>query len=103
MPESSTPGPCQEDDTVCILRTRSGAEFDFEWESQLLRLQAELSDGSYIPGAYRNFYIHEPKRRKISAAPFRDRVVHHAVVRVLEPNYESRLVDTYSGAYDTER
>jgi retron-type reverse transcriptase len=73
------------------------AEFDFAWESQLLRLQAELSDGSYLPGPYRNFYIHEPKRRKISAAPFRDRVVHHAVVRVLEPSYESRFIyDSYA-------
>ncbi|HEY5315564.1 MAG TPA: hypothetical protein VIK18_23740 [Pirellulales bacterium] len=69
------------------------AEFEFAWESELLRLQRELRDGSYLPGPYRNFYIFEPKRRKISAAPFRDRVVHHAVVRVLEPIYERRFID----------
>jgi hypothetical protein len=42
-----------------------------------LRLQAELSDMSYRPGAYRSFYIRDPKRRLISVVPFRDRVVHH--------------------------
>jgi len=73
------------------------AQFDFAWESELLQLQRELEDGVYEPGEYRNFYIHEPKRRKISAAPFRDRIVHHALVRVLEPIYEPRfLSDSYA-------
>ena len=73
------------------------AQFDFDWESQLLRLQKELISNAYRPGAYRNFYIYEPKRRKISAAPFRDRVVHHAIVRVLEPIYERRFIyDSYA-------
>ena len=84
----------------CRRRKRSNpdsARFDFAWESELLRLQQELRDGSYQPGEYRNFYIHEPKRRKIGAAPFRDRVVHHAVVRVLEPIYERRFIqDSYA-------
>jgi RNA-directed DNA polymerase len=64
------------------------ARFDFAWEANLLELQQELNDGPYQPGAYRHFFIHDPKRRKISAAPFRDRVVHHAVVNVLTPLYE---------------
>lgn len=71
--------------------------FDFAWESHLLQLQRELTDGTYQPGGYRNFYVLEPKRRKISAAPFRDRIVHHAVVGVLEPLYERRfLYDSYA-------
>lgn len=41
--------------------------------------------------------VHDPKRRKISAAPFRDRVVHHAVVAALEPIYERGFVfDSYA-------
>ena len=73
------------------------ARFDFDWERQLLVLQQELLTGTYQPAAYRNFYIHEPKRRKISAAPFRDRVVHHSLVRVLEPIYERRFIfDSYA-------
>ncbi|MFZ1006957.1 MAG: reverse transcriptase/maturase family protein [Candidatus Sulfotelmatobacter sp.] len=76
---------------------RGAAEFDFNWESNLLSLRQELIDGSYRPGTYRNFYIVDPKPRKISAAPFRDRVLHHAVVRVLEPIYERRFIfDSYA-------
>ncbi len=84
----------------CRRRKRYRAEavrFDFAWEAHLLRLQQELTDGTYRPGCYRNFYVFEPKRRKISAAPFRDRIVHHAVVGVLEPLYERRFLhDSYA-------
>ncbi len=55
------------------------AAFEACWADNLLELQDVLRDGNYTPGTYSHFYIHEPKRRKISAAPFRDRVVHHAV------------------------
>ena len=49
------------------------AAFEHLLEEYLLRLQEELSSFSYQPGVYTSFYIHEPKRRLISAAPFRDR------------------------------
>lgn len=84
----------------CRRRKRSkpeAAAFEFAWESELLTLQRELIDGSYMPGPYVNFYIFEPKKRKISAAPFRDRVVHHAVVSILEPLFERRFIfDSYA-------
>lgn len=52
---------------------------------------------TYSPGAYVHFYIHEPKRRKISAAPFRDRVVHHALCNIIEPLFEVRFhPDSYA-------
>jgi hypothetical protein len=35
-----------------------------------------------------HFSIHEPKERLISAAPFRDRVVHHVLCQVIEPAFE---------------
>ncbi len=57
------------------------AAFEFDLEENLLQLWKELTAQSYIPGPYRHFTIHYPKHRKISAAPFRDRVVHHALVR----------------------
>jgi hypothetical protein len=73
------------------------AAFDYAWESNLLNLLRELEDGGYRPGPYRNFFIVDPKRRKISAAPFRDRVLHHAVVRILEPIFESKFIyDSYA-------
>jgi len=43
---------------------------------------------SWRPGGYQSFYIREPKRRCISAAPFRDRVVHHALCNIIEPRFE---------------
>ncbi len=67
------------------------ANFDQRAEERILTLQQELRNGTYRPGVSHHFYIHEPKLRKISAAPFRDRVVHHALVNVLEPFYEARF------------
>jgi retron-type reverse transcriptase len=64
---------------------------------RLLALRDELRSGSYLPGDYTHFYIHEPKRRRISAAPFRDRVVHHALCNIIEPEFERRfIVDSYA-------
>lgn len=76
---------------------REVARFEARVEEELFGLQAELRDQTYKPGGYRHFYIQEPKRRKISAAPFRDRVVHHALVNVIEPIFERRFIfDSYA-------
>jgi len=75
----------------------SVAAFEYDQETELLRLRDELASRTWQPGAYHSFYIHDPKRRLISAAPFRDRVVHHALVSVIEPLWEARFVhDTYA-------
>jgi len=58
----------------------------------LLALQAELRTDAYKPGGYTQFTLHEPKRRIISAAPFRDRVVHHALCNQIEPLFEARFI-----------
>ncbi len=66
-------------------------------EPELLRLTRELRAGSYHPGPYRYFSIRDPKPRTISVAPFRDRVVHHALVSVLEPVFEPTFIfDSYA-------
>ncbi len=71
--------------------------FFYRLEPELLRLQAELESGDYRPGGYRYFTIHEPKERRIAVASFRDRVVHHALVGVLEPIFErSFIFDSYA-------
>lgn len=73
------------------------ATFHFDLERQLNHLQDELRDHSYRPGPYRTFEIHEPKRRLISAAPYRDRVVHHALCGILERLFEPTFVfDSYA-------
>ena len=61
-------------------------------ETELLLLREELLSGAYLPGAYRFFEIREPKRRLIAAAPFRDRVVHHALCQFMAPVLERRFI-----------
>ena len=73
------------------------AEFFRDLEANLLALRDELEGGAYRPGAYRTFEVREPKRRMISVAPFRDRVVHHALVAAVEPVFEPRFIhDSYA-------
>lgn len=73
------------------------AAFEHRLEENLLQLQEELRTRTYRPGAYVSFVIHEPKRRVISAAPFRDRVVHHALCNVIEPIFERGFcADSYA-------
>jgi len=69
------------------------AAFEFKLEDNLIQLQDELMDERYRPGPYVNFKIHEPKRRLISAAPFRDRVLHHALCQVIEPAFERSFIE----------
>jgi len=71
--------------------------FAADLETEVVALSHELRSGSYRPGAYHYFEIFEPKRRLVAAAPFRDRVVHHAICRVIEPIWERRFIaDTYA-------
>jgi retron-type reverse transcriptase len=75
----------------------AAARFEYHLEDNLITLQEELAAKTYRPGAYASFYIHEPKRRLISAAPFRDRVVHHALCNIIEPAFErSFSADSYA-------
>ena len=63
----------------------------------MLTLQRSLQDGTYQPGEYRLFTIYERKPRLIAAAPFRDRVVHHAVMQVIEPQLDRTFIsDSYA-------
>lgn len=68
------------------------AAFRANLEPELYQLRRQLGDGVYRPGPYRTFRILDPKPRLISAAPFRDRVVHHALTNVVEPIFERRFV-----------
>jgi len=73
------------------------ADFEYRLEENLIELQDQLKDGSYQPGRYQSFLIHDPKKRLISAAPFGDRVVHHALVNIIQPIYERKFIfDTYA-------
>jgi len=73
------------------------AAFEFNLELELPQLQLELASETYRPGLYRHFTLYERKPRRISAAPFRDRVVHHALCNVIEPIWEARFItDSYA-------
>jgi RNA-directed DNA polymerase len=78
-------------------RKMPGARFFLNLEHELAELHCELNTGAYRHGGYTYFNIHEPKERQVAAAAFRDRVVHHAIVRVLEPVFETRFIfDSYA-------
>jgi retron-type reverse transcriptase len=68
------------------------AAFFANLERELLILERQLCDGSYRPGRYRSFEVNDPKKRIVSAAPFRDRVVHHALCAVVAPLFEAGFI-----------
>jgi retron-type reverse transcriptase len=75
----------------------STARFDRSLAANLVQLRDELLAGEYRPGPYHTFEIYEPAHRLISAAPYRDRVVHHALCSVIEPLFErSFIYDSYA-------
>ena len=71
--------------------------FNYNLESELFKLQQELQTKTYQPGNYRSFRIYDPKPRMISAAPYRDRVVHHALCKIIVPLIQrSFIFDSYA-------
>lgn len=73
------------------------ALFNLNLEKELIQLQRELKEQTYQHGDYHDFFIYDPKKRLISAAPYRDRVVHHALCNVLEPIFDrSFIADSYA-------
>ena len=79
-------------------RSKPGAAaFLANLETEVLRLERELESGRYRPGRYTKIEIFDPKHRVVSAAPFRDRVVHHAFCAVCEPIFERGFIyDSYA-------
>ncbi|MFO7565862.1 MAG: reverse transcriptase/maturase family protein [Enhygromyxa sp.] len=73
-------------------RQHAIAQFMLEREPLLLELRRELLAERYRPAALTTFEILDPKPRTISVAPFRDRVVHHAIIDVLEPIFDRRMI-----------
>ena len=66
-------------------------------EREILTLERQLQAGTYRPGGYVEIRVDDPKPRMVSAAPFRDRVVHHALCAVIEPIFERGFIfDSYA-------
>jgi RNA-directed DNA polymerase len=71
--------------------------FFLKLEDNLYQLMDELAIQCYLPGRYHTFQIYDPKPRLISAAPFGDRVVHHALLNIVGPLLaRSFIYDTYA-------
>ncbi len=76
---------------------RGVASFLANLEPEILALERELRVGTWSPRPLTTFHIREPKPRIISAADFRDRVVHHAVCAELDPVFEAHAdTDSYA-------
>jgi len=67
-------------------------EFEKNLEKNLLDLQFELKNQFYKPLPLTTFILRDPKTRKISKSDFRDRVVHHAIVNILEPIFDKTFI-----------
>jgi len=68
--------------------------YELHLEVNLARLQERLRSQKYRPRAYRQFMVHEPKMRQIAAPHFEDRIVHQAIVRVIEPQIVPTFIPT---------
>ncbi|KXS55183.1 MAG: phage-encoded reverse transcriptase [Marinobacter sp. T13-3] len=62
-------------------------------EEKLLNLHNHLVWQTWEPSRAREFVVLEPKMRRIQAPPFPDRIVHHALVDLVEPMFERRFID----------
>ncbi len=71
--------------------------FERDLEENIFALSQELRGGTYRHGIYKSFFITDPKQRHIHKALVRDRIVHHALFKVLNPIFEpSFIFDSYS-------
>jgi len=72
-------------------------KFSYNLEKNLLELEKELLTQAYQHGGYREFIVNDSKKRHIKAAPFRDRVVHHALCNIIEPIFDKGFIfDSYA-------
>lgn len=63
----------------------------------ILDIYDELKSGSYRHGNYHDFYLADPKLRHIHKATVKDRIVHHAIFRILYPVFDPTFIfDSYS-------
>lgn len=67
-------------------------EFEKNLLGNLLDLHCELKFQYYKPKPLRTFILRDPKTRKISKSDFRDRIVHHALIRIIEPIFDRTFI-----------
>ena len=79
------------------LKKQDVSHFAVDAEEEIFKLNKELKNFSYRHGDYTNFIICDPKRREVSKAIVRDRLLHHAIFRILEPVFDRIFIyDSFS-------
>ncbi|MBI3306151.1 hypothetical protein HYZ82_03450 [Candidatus Nomurabacteria bacterium] len=83
---------------LCGKRNRKDVqEFQLHLMDNILSLQNDLKNKTYTNGGYHAFNISDPKPRQIHKAKVRDRLLHHAIYRILYPYFYSKFIhDSYS-------
>jgi len=72
-------------------------EFQRNLMTNIISLHQDLKNRVYVHGGYYAFKISDPKPRDIRKATVRDRLLHHAIYRVLYPHFDSKFIhDSYS-------
>ncbi|WP_233586655.1 hypothetical protein [Legionella sp. km772] len=61
--------------------TMNALAFELDYEQELVNLWKEINSGSYFPGRSIAFIVDQPVKREIFAADFRDRIVHHLIIK----------------------
>lgn len=71
--------------------------FQYALMHNILELHTDLKNKTYHHGGYQHFKIADPKSRDIHKASVRDRLLHHAIHRILYPYFDSKFIhDSYS-------
>lgn len=73
------------------------AAFERNLEDNLFSLHEKLQNKTYRHASYTAFNIYDPKFRHIHKATVADRVIHHAIISVIEPIFDKTFIyDSYS-------
>src|SRR3989344_3043863 len=67
-------------------------EFEKNFDKNIRQLRNELKNEDYYPRQLKTFILRDPKTRKISKSAFRDRVVHHALIKIIEPIFDKTFI-----------
>jgi len=87
----------QENRFHCRFFEKDLQEFQYRLSDNILALHNELANKTYTHGGYEHFKISDPKPRDIHKASVRDRLVHHAIYRILYPFFDRTFInDSYS-------
>lgn len=78
-------------------KRRDVGEFSIHLMDNIVALRQELLFKTYKHGPYDAFKINDPKPRDIHKANVRDRIVHHAIYRILYPYFDKKFIfDSFS-------